>query len=111
MSLGKMNRTIDLISSEPVKDAEGFAVKGDHVVASVRAYKEERRGDVKWANMAAFSTATVLYRFRTVPGLEITTALTISDAGERLGIVSVDHTKGRGMYVELYAESREGTVR
>jgi hypothetical protein len=63
MSFGKMNTMIDIISTTPVQDADGFAVHGDQILASVRAYKEHRNGSQKWANMAAFSAATALFRF------------------------------------------------
>ena len=42
MSYGKMNTFIDIITTEPIKDAEGFVTKGDRILASVRAYKETR---------------------------------------------------------------------
>ena len=106
-----MNRQISIVSAASTKDAEGFATKGDHIIASVRAYKEERRGDTKWANMAAFSNATVLYRFRRISEIVVDTTMSITDNGERFNIVSVDNTKGRGLYIELYAERLEGTVK
>jgi head-tail adaptor len=95
-----MNVFIDIVSSEPVKDAEGFVTTGDVILASVRAYKEDRHGNEKWANRAAFSTATSLFRFRKIPGLVITTAMYIISNDERYNIVSVEDVKGRGMYVE-----------
>ena len=54
MGLGKMNTFVDIISVKPVKDGEGFTEKGDVILASVRAYKEDRHGSEKWANRAAF---------------------------------------------------------
>ncbi|WP_254055916.1 hypothetical protein [Paenibacillus glucanolyticus] len=44
MSFGKMNTFIDIISTVPIKDEEGFATKGDNILASVLAYKEDRHG-------------------------------------------------------------------
>lgn len=111
MSFGKMNIFIDIISTGPIKDSEGFVTTGDHVVASVRAYKEDRHGNERWANMAAFSEATALFRFRKLPGIEITTALFIVCSDERYRIVSAEDVRGRGMYVEVLAEKQEGTVR
>lgn len=111
MSLGKMNSFIDIISTEPVKDSEGFVTTGDHIVASIRAYKEYRHGNERWANMAAFSEATALFRFRKIPGIEITTSLFIICDSERYRIVSAEDVKGRGMYIEVLAEKQEGTVR
>lgn len=111
MSFGKMNTVIDIISTEPIKDAEGFVNTGDTVLTSVRAYKEDRHGNERWANMAAFSEATALFRFRKIPGIEITTSLFIICDSERYRIVSAEDVKGRGMYIEVLAEKQEGTVR
>ncbi len=61
--------------------------------------------------MAAFSEATALFRFRKIPGVEITTALYIACDSERYRIVSAEDVRGRGMYVEVLAEKQEGTVR
>ena len=55
MSYGKMNTFIDIITTAPVKDSEGFVSSGDTVLASVRAYKEDRHGNETWANRTAFS--------------------------------------------------------
>ena len=111
MSFGKMNTFIDIISTKPTKDDEGFVNTGDTVIASVRAYKEERHGNEKWANRAAFSEATALFRFRKLPSLEITTSLVITCEDGRFQILSVEDVKGRGMYVEVLAEKIEPTVR
>ncbi len=104
MSYGKMNDFIDVISTEPIKDAEGFVIKGDIILASLRAYKEDRHGNEKWANRAAFSTATALFRFRKTPNVEITTSLVITCSDGRYNIVRVEDVKGRGMYIEVLAE-------
>jgi head-tail adaptor len=104
MAYGKMNTFIDIITTAPIKDVEGFVTKGDTVLASVRAYKERQHGSEKWANMAAFSEATAMFRFRKIPGVTIDTALFIADAEGRYNIVSVDDVRGRGMYVEVMAK-------
>jgi head-tail adaptor len=104
MAYGKMNTFIDIITTAPIKDAEGFVTKGDTVLASVRAYKEQQHGSEKWANMAAFSEATAMFRFRKIPGVAIDTTLFIADAEGRYNIVSVDDVRGRGMYVEVMAK-------
>lgn len=111
MSFGKMNTKIDIISSTPVKDADGFVISGDHIVASIHAYKEDRHGNERWANMAAFSEATALFRFRKIPSVEITTSLFIVCGDEQYRIISAEDVRGRGMYVEVLAEKQEGTVR
>lgn len=106
-----MNIFIDIISTEPIKDDEGFVNTGDSVLASVRAYKEDRHGNEKWANLAAFSEATALFCFRKLPTLAITTSLVIVCDDGRYRIHSVEDVKGRGMYVEVLAEKIEPTVR
>jgi len=47
MSFGKMKTFVDIISTKPVKDSEGFTEKGDVILASVRAYKEDKHGSEK----------------------------------------------------------------
>ncbi len=111
MSFGKMTSFIEIISTAPVKDSEGFAVPGDTVLANVRAYKEDRHGSEKWANMAAFSTATALFRFRRIPGVEIDTSLCIVCGGNRYRIVSVEDIRNKGMYIEVLTEIVEGSMR
>jgi len=111
MGLGKMNTFIDIVSTVQIKDDEGFMSAGDKILASVRAYKEERHGSEKWANMAAFSAATALFRFRVITELIVDTSMFITDSGGRYRVVSAENVRGRGMYVEVLAERLEGTVR
>jgi len=105
-----MNTFIEIISTAPAKDAEGFVTTGDTILASVRAYRENRQGNEKWANMAAFSTATALFRFRKIPGVEINPSLYIVCADGRYRIISAEEVRGRGMYIEVTVEKQEGTV-
>lgn len=107
MSFGKMNSFIDIISIENIIDEEGFSEKVENVVASVRAYKEDRHGTQKWANMAAFSEATTLFRFRKILDVNITTKLYILHEGIRYDIVSVENVRERGMYIEVMAKKVE----
>ena len=102
-----MNSFIDIFSIENVIDEEGFSEKVENVVASVRAYKEDRHGTQKWANMAAFSEATTLFRFRKIPDVNITTKLYILHEGIRYDIISVENVRERGMYIEVMAKKVE----
>lgn len=111
MSFGKMRTFIEIISTEHAQDDEGFVNTGDTVLASLRAYKEDRHGNEMWANRAAFSEATSLFRFRKMPGLDITTSLYIVCVDGRYRIHSVEDVKGRGMYTEVLAEKIEPTER
>ena len=103
MSYGKMNSFIDIIDKRVRTDEEGFKVQEDEIVASVRAYREDRHGSEKWANRAAFTDATTLFRFRNIPGITVTTAMVITCENDRFEITSVEDVKGRGMYVEVLA--------
>ena len=67
MSFGKMNTFIDITAVTKSKDAEGFSVDTEEILASVRAYREGRHGTQRWANLAAFSEATDLFRFTLSP--------------------------------------------
>lgn len=104
MSFGKMNTFIDLIEKLIVEDTEGFSTETYSTIASVRAYREGRHGTEKWANRAAFSEATDLFRFRRIPGVTVTTAMLVVNDGGRFEITSVEDVKGRGMYVEVLAK-------
>ena len=104
MSFGKMNSFIDLGIFKKVKDAEGFATSVYEGVASVRAYREGRHGSQRWANLASFSEATDLFRFRAIPGITITTDHILYCGGEKFDITSVEDVKGRGMYIEVLAK-------
>ena len=100
MSFGRMNKQIDIVRKERTIDGDGFSVKEEIVLASVRAYREGRHGSAKWANRASFTDATDLFRFRVVPEVPITTEMTILCEGHRFEITSVEDVRGRGMYIE-----------
>ena len=104
MSFGKMKAIIDIVEKITVKDSEGFSAEIDNILASVRAYREGRHGNEKWANRATFSEATDLFRFRCLPGITVTTAMAIVCENTRFEITSVEDVKGRGMYIEVLAK-------
>ena len=107
MSFGKMNQFVNIVAAVPQKDPEGFVTQTDNILASVRAYAEQRYGNKSWANRAAFSTATVLFRFRKIPGAEVDTTHTIIWNGGRYRITSIEDVRNRGMYWEALAERIE----
>lgn len=107
LSYGKMRTPIKLAEKRIVKDAEGFSHTEEQVLASLRAYREGRHGTERWANRAAFSEATDLFRFRHIPGVIITTAMLIICADKRFEITSVEDVRGRGMYIEVLAKAVE----
>ena len=104
MSFGKMSTQIQITQKQVTLDSEGFQTESDVVVATVRAYREGRHGSEKWANRAAFSEATDLFRFRTIPGLTVTTDMRLLCDGSVFEITSVEDVKGRGMYIEALAK-------
>lgn len=104
MSFGKMNGFADIIITKRIKDSEGFSTTADEILASVRVYREGRHGSERWANLAAFSEATDLFRFRIIPGLTVTTDHILVCEDGRFEITSVEDVKGRGMYTEVLAK-------
>ncbi len=110
MSFGKMNSYIELISTTPIKDSEGFAATGDTVLANVRAYFEPRNATEKWRGNAAFSEASALFRFRAIPGVVVDPTIYIICGGDRYRVISAEDVRGRGMYMEVLAAKVEGSV-
>ena len=108
MSFGKMNSFIDIISVEPVKDADGFVNHGDRVLASVRAYFEQKNSTEKWRNMSQSSEVNALFRLRVVPDLELNNRHVIACEGKCYNIFSVENVKSRGMYLEVLAVCADG---
>lgn len=104
MSYGQMNRFAEIIRTVKVKDSEGFTHSEDVVLANVRVYQEGRHGSQRWVNLAVFSETTDLFRFRTIPGVELTTDCFLLCGGDRFDITSVENVKGRGMYTEVLAK-------
>lgn len=99
-----MNTFIDIIVTETTKDSEGFSTVKDIVIASVRAYKEDRYASERWANRATFSEATALFHFRKLSGIEVSTEMTITCKDGRYEINSVRDIRNKGMYLEVLAK-------
>jgi len=108
MSFGKMNSFIDIISVEPVKDADGFVNHGDTVLASVRAYFEQKNSTEKWRNMSQSSEVNALFRLRAILGFELSNRHIIVCESKRYNIYSVENVKSRGMYLEVLAVCADG---
>jgi len=105
MSYGKMNTPIEIFRVVYTKDADGFATPSDQPVKSTRAYFEQRHGNIRWANRAAFSEATALFRFRVIPGLSIEPLYIIESAAGRFEVLSVEVLKK--MYCEVLCKEIE----
>ena len=109
MSFGKMNRPAYIAALRTVKDAAGFTSQEEEILATPRVYREGRHGSERWANLASFSEATDLFRFRAIPGLTVTTEHYIICGADRYDILSVEDVKGRGMYIEILAKKVEAS--
>ena len=101
--LGSMNKKAKIVRHVSSKDSEGFATEVEETIAEIRCYKEGRHGSERWANLAAFSEATDLFRFRKIPNVKITEEMFIVFEEETYDILSVENIKGRGMYIEVLA--------
>ena len=108
MSIGKLNTLINIITTEPVKDAEGFVSRGDTVLATVHAYFEQKNSTERWRSMAQNNDVNALFRLRTIPELELNNRHIIVCEGKRYNIYSVENVRGRGMYLEVLAVSDDG---
>lgn len=104
-----MNKKAQLCEERTETDTEGFSSKCVAVIADLRVFVEGRHGSEKWANLAAFSEATELFRFRRIPSVEVTTKLFIVYKNKRYDILSVEDVKGKGMYIEVLAKRTEAS--
>lgn len=110
MSLGKMNTTIDIISTEPIKDSDGFVNHGDTVIASVKAYFEQKNSTEKWRNMSQSNEVNALFRLRNIPDIKLSNRHVIICEGKRYNIYSVENIKSRKMYLEVLAKCFEDVI-
>jgi hypothetical protein len=107
MSFGKMITLIDIIETTTSQDEEGFVKKEDNIIASTRAYREERRPSRKWVNLAAYTEADALFQLRVIPGLDLKAGmLLVCDTGSYT-IINVEKVKG--LYLEVLAKKLEPT--
>ena len=109
-----MSTPINIISTDPIKDAEGFVTKGDNIIASVKAYKEVRNTTAKWERIignAAFSSVTAMFRFRKIPGLTVTTSYFISEADGRYNIINAEDIRRRVIYIKMLKEKLDVTLK
>lgn len=104
MGLGLMNKPAKLCEKTFVTDSEGFSAQRVAILADIRVFVEGRHGSERWANLAAFSEATELFRLRKIPNVKVTTKQYIIFEGEEYDILSVEDVKGRNMYIEVLAK-------
>lgn len=107
MSLGKMQTTIAICTRAKTIDADGFPSYTETTLATVRAYMEEKNMSEKWRSSSVFSEADVLFCFRFIPNLTLTTANYIKIGTDRFDITSVENVRQRKMYYEVLAKHME----
>lgn len=107
MSLGKMNATIAVTRRSRTVDSEGFPGYSEQTLLKCRAYMEERNMSERWKNSTVFADATVLFRFRFVPGIAITTQNYITHKEITYNIISIENVRQRCMYYEVFAKRAE----
>jgi head-tail adaptor len=110
MSVGRLNTFIEIISVEPNKDSDGFVNHGDTVLASVRAYFEQKNSTEKWRNMSQNNEVNALFRIRCIPGLKLSKRHVIICDGRRYNIYSIENVRNRGLYLEILTQSVSGEV-
>jgi len=110
MSLGRMTNFISIVKTRMERDKDNIMRPSDEILANVRAYIEFRHGTERWSNLAAFSTANCLFRFRRIPGLTVTPDMSVISGGVRYRIISAEDVRGRGMYIEVLASDTDPTI-
>lgn len=109
MSFGKMNTQIEIIKEQHFLDENGFSVSSPVVLATIRAYREQKHASEKWVNRSTFSVATDLFRFRALPYLTLTADMIILCDNACFEIISIEDVKGRRMYYEVLAKKVESS--
>ena len=109
MGLGLMNKNAQLCILQNTIDSEGFSGRSVVVLENIRVLVEAKHGSERWANLAAFSAATDLFRFRKIPNIIVDTKHYIMFNGFKYDILSVEDVKGRNMYVEVLAKKVEAS--
>lgn len=104
MSVGKMNAFGVFLRFTKEKDEEGFVHEDFEIIADVRVYREGRHGSARWANLAHFSEATDLFRFRRIPDVEIRAGDVIVCEAGWFEIFFVDNVQGKNRYIEVLAK-------
>jgi len=110
MSFGKMTGFISIVKTSMERDKDNIMRPVNEILANVRAYQEFRHGTERWSNLAAFSTANCLFRFRKIPGLTVTPDMSIVSGGVRYRVISAEDVRGRGMFIEVLASDTDPTI-
>lgn len=100
MFFGNMTTPIKIIKVTYDKDAEGFRIPHEELIAAVHAYFEPKNSTEKWINRAVLQNASALFLFRYIPNKVIDTSMVIDCCGNRYNLVSVEDVRQKHMYYE-----------
>lgn len=101
MSVGLLREHITIHQPIIATDSAGFTTRQLVEVARVRAFVEHRRATSAWVNRAAYTSATTLFRIRTIAKVTLDERIVITWRGQRFEVESVEDLRGR--YVEILA--------
>lgn len=103
MSFGKMNQQLMFFDKSFTTTPAGFQEGFYRLVRVVRGYREGRHGNAAWANRAAFTKSTDLFRIRAIPDLKLDESMLILHGGQWFEIDSIEDIRGQGRYLEILA--------
>ncbi len=101
MSFGLMKHQLQILTPAVSTDAAGFHTADTELKAEVLASVEHRHATSSWVNRAAFTKATVLFRFRTHPDWSVDERNLIDYQNTLWAIDSVEVIGSR--YIEVLA--------
>lgn len=105
MSFGLMKHQLQVLTPTMSTDASGFHSRSTKLKASVQAAVEHRHATSSWVNRAAFTQATILFRFRTHPQWAVDERDLIDYHGTLWAIDSIENIGSR--YIEVLAHRKD----
>ncbi len=103
MSIGDLNTPIQILHLRFGRDRDGFPTESEELIACVRARAETRNATEKWNNRAVLRDASVVFTFRRIPHIDITTDMVIVCGADRYNIISVENVRNRNLYTQVVA--------
>lgn len=107
MSFGKMRDKIIIYSVDANRDSDGYASELDTVVATIRAYREDKSNTLKWTNSAVMEGIDAMFTFRKIPGVTVKPKMIISNRGDKFLVTSAELLRG---YVKVMASALGDSV-
>lgn len=108
MSFGLMKHQIQILSPQTATDEAGFHTTHTRIKATVQAAVEHRHATATWVNRAAFTQATIRFRFRRHPNWSIDERDLILYQGTQWRIDSIETIASRYLEVLAHRNTPEG---